>query len=113
MHFEVYYKDQLLWKKFQIDLWENFCNYLDNRKKSFFIDWTVGRFFKYVKYDGPLKCPLRGNLSLNISKMSLSQISADIPFIPSGHYRIDVTNTEANRKNVYSKAQIYIEQLNS
>lgn len=109
IHLEVYYKDQLVWKKFRIDHWENWCVYLNNRKNSYLIDWVLGRILKYVKYDGPLKCPFKGNLSVNVSKISLNQAFLDMPFIPSGHYRLDSTFTEANRNNAYAKSKLYAE----
>lgn len=73
------------------------------------MEWVMGKTIKYMKCDGPLKCPLKGNLLININNFVLNKNFPLVPLIPSGQYRIDFAFTEASRNNIYVTVQLYIE----
>lgn len=106
-HNVVYYKYGI-YKKFPVDFWEDVCSWLNGKKKSFMMDWTLGRALKYVSYDRNLTCPLEGNLTVSFNNISLNKQFPMVPLLPSGHYRIETSLTEANRNIVIANTRFFI-----
>lgn len=107
VHSQVFFKYQTF-KKFPVDLWEDVCGWFNGTRKSHIMDRTIKPVLKYVKYDWPLKCPLReGNFSMNYYNISISEQFA-FPLVPSGHYLLDTKFTEGDRKTTILKSQTYI-----
>lgn len=108
VHVSVYYKYHV-YKLFPVKLDENLCYWLNNQKGSFFMEWTLARALKYVKYDGELKCPIKGNLSISFSNVLLNKEFPLVPLVPSGKYRVDNIFTEASSNTVIASTQFFIE----
>lgn len=82
----VVYREHQTYRKYAVDIWEDICEWLNKKKRSFWMDWTFGRAIKYIKYDGgEWKCPIKeGNLTINYKNISLNEESPLIPLVPSG-----------------------------
>lgn len=107
IHIVAYYKYQVF-KRFPVDIWEDICAWFNTRKGSFFMDWSFKPALKYLKYDGELKCPLKGDFLVSYNNISYNKEFPLIPLVPSGQYRLDSTLTEANRSIIIGFAQLYI-----
>lgn len=96
MHGVFYHKfNGIVYHKFPIDLWENLCDYLDDRSaKSYLLNWTVGRILKYSNMNH--SCPYVGLLYAKNDNISIANFPFE-PLIPSGRYRVDGAFTEADR----------------
>lgn len=108
VHFVVY-KREVLYQKYAVDVWQNICDWLGTKKRSFFMDWTLGRIMKYIKYDGKYECPLlAGSLTVRYTNLSLNEHFPLVPLLPSGRYRFDATITEGNRSIIFAHTEYYI-----
>lgn len=99
MHTVVYYKYRVF-KKFPVDVREDVCGWLNKRKKSLIMDWTIGRVLNFINYGGNLTCPLMGNLTVNFKNMSLNERFPMGSLLPIGNYRIDTNFTEADQNSI-------------
>lgn len=106
VHFTGYKKYQV-YKMYPVDVWEDVCAWLDEKKRSFFMEWTLKRIWKYIHYNGDLKCPLKGNLTINFQNVSLNEQFPMIPLLPSGRYRTDNTFIDGNHNTTIAFAQFY------
>lgn len=102
----VFYFRYFTYKKFPIDLWEELCSWRNGTKRSYILDWTLGKSLQFVKHDGDLLCPLFGNYSLNIDSISQDYFAIP-PMVPSGRYRMDLNVTEADRNNVIVASKLF------
>lgn len=88
IHYMVFYKYRV-YKISPIDFWENLCDFLNKKKRSLLMEWSMGRIFDYVKYDHKLECPLKeGNLLINFNNISINEKFPFIPIVPQGKYRL-------------------------
>lgn len=109
-HLVVYFKYQVF-KKFPIDIWEDICGWSTGKKKSFLMDWSIGKYMDAVKYDSGEKfqCPMMvGNLSVNFHNISFNEHFPFAPLMPSGHYRFDITTTEGQKSILMAYFQLFI-----
>lgn len=106
IHGTWYYKfNGLTYNRFPIDLWENLCDWLSGKSKSYLLDWTIGRAINYSNMNH--SCPYHGYVFLKVDNMSVN----NFPFepetlIPSGRYRVDLDFTEGNRVPI-GNAKLY------
>lgn len=100
MHFVVYYKfNGLVYQKFPIDLWENFCEWQASRLTGrptamYMLDWTLGKVVHKSNLNHP--CPLVGYYVVQSKNTSMDTFIVE-PLLPSGRYRLDVYVTENDR----------------
>lgn len=106
-HVEVYYKYQV-YKKFPIDYWEDMCAWLNEKKRSFLMDWTLGRSMEYLHYDGKFRCPFQGNITFRFDRLSINKRFPMIPLLPSGNYITDTKFFEKDTKNVIVITRMHV-----
>lgn len=95
VHTVFYYKYAYTYQKYAIDLWENMCDWLGKKTKSYLLDWTIGRAQRYTNINH--SCPYEGVVYLKADNISIKQFPIE-PLLPSGRYRMDINITEGNRK---------------
>lgn len=106
LHGIFYYRyNGIEYKKFPIDIWEDICEWLDqrdkpgglNKNKHFLMEWTIGKVLNYSNWNHP--CPYDGEIFIKASQFPFG--SFQIPqFLPSGRFRIDVFILKADRKSI-------------
>lgn len=107
VHFQIYVKYQV-YKKFPVDLYEDCCGWLDKSKKSFVLDWTLGKALEFVHPDGnKMRCPLNGTYTLSFKNISINERFPMIPLIPAGQYMSDNTFLETGTNTVIFSAKIF------
>lgn len=86
LHVAVYYKYQV-YKKIPIDLFDDACAWLNGKKQSFAME-LIYSIKQFMKYDGDREmcCPLKGNFSIEVSKIPLNKKFPLLPLMPSGQY---------------------------
>lgn len=105
----VFYKHEEIYKKFPIDLNDDVCAWLIGKKQSFAMELILKDAEQYVKYNGQLRCPLKGNLSIEFNNVSLNKHFPHLPFIPIGHYIFQSIFMEGDRRNVIAATKTYME----
>lgn len=100
----VFYHKYNTYQKFPIDLWENVCDWLAGKSKSYVLDWTIGRVRRFANLNHP--CPYEGLVYLKINNVSIDKFPIE-PLLPSGRYRMDVNFTEGNRKKTYVESKFF------
>lgn len=95
----AYYKYQT-YKKFPVDYWDDICGWLNGRKPSLLMDWTLKRGMRYVEYGRELRCPLIGNFSFKFNNISLNEKFPIVPLFPAGQFLFETNLTEADRKTI-------------
>ncbi|XP_031629087.1 uncharacterized protein LOC116344614 [Contarinia nasturtii] len=110
MHIVLYYKYNT-YQRFAINLWEDACFWISHMKKSFFLDWTLKRFFNLPTNINNITninhpCPYEGFVYVKINNVSVDQFPFE-QFIPSGRYRLDVDFTRHDKKTLYASAKLY------
>lgn len=99
-HSVLYYKfNGLVYQKFPVDLWENFCEWLAARLAGrptmmYTLDWTFGTIIHNSNINH--SCPLFGYYALEDKNLSLDDFIVK-PLFPSGRYRLDVYFTGNDR----------------
>lgn len=69
IHTKAYYKfNGITYRRFPIDLWDNLCDWLAKKTKSYVLDWTFGRVLQYSNMNLP--CPYVGQAYLKINNIS-------------------------------------------
>lgn len=106
MHTVFYHKFSYTYQKYAIDLWENMCDWLAKKTKSYSLDWTIGRVRRqrYTNINHPW--PYEGVVYVKIDNISIQQFPIE-PLLPSGRYRMDIDITEANRKTTIFVSQVF------
>lgn len=95
LHGVLYYKfNGISYSKFPIDLWENFCDWMDHKKPAFILEWTYGRILKYTNFNH--SCPFFGHYLIRVKNISVEHFVIE-PLLPSGRFRLDVDFTENDR----------------
>lgn len=105
VHTVGYYKfNQFSYQRFAVDFWDNGCDWLANKTKSYAFDWTIGRVLQYSNINHT--CPYDGQIFLKINNVSIHHFAVE-PLVPSGRYRVDANVTDGNRKKVLAMASAY------
>ena len=117
VHAVFYFKfNGIVYNKFPIDIWENFCDFVDGkREKSFYFNWLLSRLQRYTNMNH--SCPYTA-IIVKANNVSIDEIFPfDQSVFPSGQYRIDVTLTDeyrvpfANASIHGSNAEHYLEKV--
>lgn len=80
---------------FLCKVWENLCDWLSGKTKSFILDWTAGLILKYSNFNHP--CPFDGQIYVRNDNFSMGEIAVT-QFMPSGKYRANANLTDKHRK---------------
>lgn len=104
LHAVAYYR-YTNYQKYALDLWEDLCGWLDGKKKSYILDWTVKRVQDYTNVNHP--CPIEGHVFVKTDNISLDKFTTE-PLLPSGRYRLDVNFTEGKKGNVLLMAKMFV-----
>lgn len=86
---------------------EDLCTWFDGSRRSYLMDWSFKRIEKFVQHDRPLKCPLRGNIAIKVSNVSLNEYFPAVPLLPSGRYRMEANFTGKNRNTLISGGRLF------
>lgn len=62
-----------------------------------------------MKYDGQMRCPLKGNLSIEVSKISLNKQFPLLPLLPSGQYLNDIKFFEGDHSTLIGNTKSYMQ----
>lgn len=111
LHVVVYFKYQT-YKKFPIDLWDDACAWWENgnrKKQSFVMEVIMSALEKHLKYNGQLRCPLKGNLSVEANGVLINKVFPPMPLIPIGHYLTSIKLFEGDRNTVIAHTKSYIQ----
>lgn len=106
-HVMIYFKYQT-YRRLPINISDDVCNLFKGRKRSNFLDMTMGRALKFIHYDHKLECPLHGDFTIQMTNISLNEEFPAIPLLPSGHYRVSIIFSEGPRKLDFLKAHFYL-----
>lgn len=106
IHTAVYYKyNGLTYNRFTVDFWDNPCDWIIGKAKSYVLDWTIGRVLNYTNMNHP--CPYDGHLYLKIDNISVYHFPFE-PLLPAGRFRVDCNVTDTTRTNVLAMASAYL-----
>lgn len=105
LHVVVYYKYQE-YTKLPIQVWDDACAFLSNKKQSFAME-MIYSVQPFIKYNGQLRCPLKGNLSIDVNNISLNKQFPLIPLLPTGHYLTTVKFFEGDRNTLIGRTKAY------
>lgn len=96
-HIVFYYKfNGIVYNKYPIDVWENFCEFLDGkRERKFGLNWLMLKVLKYSNFNH--SCPYKGLIFVKADNISLDDFGFDHSFVPSGRYRVDISFTDGDR----------------
>lgn len=102
VHTQVYYR-YISYQKFPINLWDDMCGWFSGRRRSWVMDWTLGKLLKHSNINHT--CPYIGNVFVTADNISLNTFVFE-QFIPAGRYRIDF-----NLSQGHTSAPMFIGKL--
>lgn len=93
--------NSIIFQRFGVGLWDNVCDWLAGKARSYVLDWTIGRIIKHTNLNH--SCPYSGLVYIKIDDVSINDTSIRtyIPFeplIPAGKYRININLTDRYKK---------------
>lgn len=103
VHTQVYFR-YVHYVLFPISLWDDMCGWFIGKRRSFAMDWTLGKMLKYSNMNH--SCPYFGNVFVKVDNISMDTFIFE-QFIPSGRYRIDFNLTDDYR----SRTPIFMGKL--
>lgn len=115
-HVEYFYRyNAIEYKKFPVDVWEDVCDWFDNRNKTgwvnkskaYILEWVLHRVLKYANFNHP--CPFVGDVYMSCNNISQGDYFNIPQFVPSGRYRVDMYITDKTRKIIYISGKAYFE----
>lgn len=62
------------------------CDWFTGKRRSFSMDWTLGKIMQYSNMNH--SCPYMGNVMLKVDNISMDTFVFE-QFVPAGRYRID------------------------
>lgn len=109
VHSVLYYKfNGLVYQKFPIDLWEDFCEWnaarLAGKFSSHILNWTFGKLINHTNLNHT--CPLLGSYFMTVSNISIDAFVVE-PLLPSGRYRLDMDYSEGYHAKKFHTTQVY------
>lgn len=111
LHVVLYFKYQT-YKKFPIDLWDDACAWWENgngKKESFAMEVIMATLQKHIKYNGQLRCPLKGNLSVDVKDVVINKVIPPLPLVPTGHYLSSIKFFEGDRSTLIAHTKTYMQ----
>lgn len=88
IHSVFYYKyNGLTFQRYPIDLWENMCDWMIGKTKSYVMEWALNNVLKYSNLNET--CPWQGPILVNVQNISMDSFALEESFLPSGNYRSD------------------------
>lgn len=102
-HAVGYYKYNT-YTKYTIDLWENMCNFLSGKSRSYLLQWTLVKIQRYTNLVHA--CPYEGLIYIKAKNFSIHTIPVE-PLIPSGRYRLDINVTDGSRKLLVFSGKLF------
>lgn len=105
VHIEMYYR-YATYHKFMIDIWEDFCAYLECLEPS--KARVLNVIHKNIRnYTNVIHaCPYKGIIYVKADRYPFNTFLFDT-LLPSGRYRIDLNFTNGFKKETFFFAQIY------
>lgn len=95
VHTVVYYKYNT-YQKYAIDLWEDFCGFLNKTANSYFVKFLFGNMMNYTNLNHP--CPYFGQFYVKVDNFSVDKFLIE-QLVPAGRYRLDVNFTKIPYNN--------------
>lgn len=89
------------YQKFPIDLWEDFCAWVDQgqtQHQSYFLKWTGQNVREFSNFNH--SCPYSGSVWMKVDRIPVDSLIV-LPFMPAGRYRVDLNVTEGYKKDSF------------
>lgn len=103
LHTQVYFR-YMTYQKFPISLWDDMCGWFVGKRRSFIMDWTLGKMLKYSNLNH--SCPYFGHIFVKVDNISMDSFVFE-QLIPAGRFRIDFNLTDEYR----SKTPMFMGKL--
>lgn len=107
IHVIVFYKYQT-YKKFPIDIWEEACGFLNGKQQSYTME-LFQQIDQFIKYNGKLKCPLIGNLTIEFYNLSVNKQFPLLPILPTGQFIFQSDYFEYDRVTLVASTKAFVE----
>lgn len=102
-HSVMYYKYNY-YTKFPVDVWEDFCGFLNGKTHPILLEMMLSRLIKHVNVNH--SCTNSKDIFATFDNVPWSLFTFE-PLIPSGRFRLDVNLTEGNRGDPLAELKIY------
>lgn len=115
VHIIAYYRyNGLIYRKFPVDLYEDFCEWIENRNKTgwldqrkyFFLEFAFGIILDYTNFNHP--CPYVGSVYIENAQISIKLMQNTLKhLVPAGRYFVEFSMAHKNRTKVYFSGKVY------